>query len=59
MVDMTTENPVNEISAIRRYHVNTLYSVQALIDAIHWSVESKQSAWKARLSMSSSKKISP
>ena len=40
MVDMTAEHLVNEISAIRRYHL-TFYSVQALSDVVHPSVESK------------------
>ena len=50
MVDMTAEHPVNEILAIRRYRTwSTLYSVKALSDAVHPSVESKQSVWKTRV----------
>ena len=41
MVGMTAEHLVNEILAIRRYHVISLYSVQALSDAVHPIVESK------------------
>ena len=42
MVDMTAYHPVNEILAIRRYHV--IYNIQSLSDAVHQSVESKRSA---------------
>ena len=49
MVDMTAEHPVNEILAIRRYHVIYTIHVQELSDAVHPSVEIKQSVWKTRV----------
>ena len=49
MVDTAAEHPVNEILAIRQYHVIYTFSVQTLSDAVHPSVESKQSAWKTKV----------
>ena len=41
------EHPVNEILAIRLYHViYTIFRIQALSDAVLPSVGTKQSAWK-------------
>ena len=56
MVDMTVHDHRTTLLAIRLYHMiyTVLLKLQALGEAVH-SVESKQYAWKTRLSMSSSK----
>ena len=46
MVDMTAEQPLNGILAIRRTTRSTLFRTEVLSDALHPSVESKQSGWK-------------
>ena len=46
MVHMTTEQPVNEILAIRRYHMIYTIPYRHLSHVVHPSLESKQSAWK-------------
>ena len=49
IVDMTEKHPVNEILlANRRYHVIYTFPYRH-IDAVHPSVESKQSAWTTRV----------
>ena len=56
MQDTTAHDRRTTFLAIRLYHViYTVCYVQAVGDAIHPRVESKQSAWKTRSSMSSSK----
>ena len=55
MVDMIAHDRGTSLLAIRQYHEIYTLLLQALSEAVHPSVESKQSAWETRLSMSSSK----
>ena len=56
MVDMTLEHPVNEILAIRRYHVIYTFPYRHLSKAVHPIVEA--SSLHERLRSMSSSKIS-